>query len=646
MLLFGTHHHSSAANRVGSARPRSRRLTALLTLTVAITASGIAAAAPATALIVGPPAAESGVVSAWGSNGVGQTNVPAGLSNITAISAGSYFNTALKSDGTVVAWGSNDAGQTVVPAGLSGVTAISSGGYFSLALENNGAVVAWGDNDFGQATVPAGLSGVTAVSAGVYHSLALKNDGTVVAWGSNGNGQSAVPAGLTDVVAISAGGYYSLALKNDGTVVAWGINNYGQRNVPAGLTGVRAIAAGGIHALALKSDGTVVAWGNNSYGEATPPVGLSGVKAVATGYYHSFALKTDGTLVSWGLNNAGQTTVPTSTNDVLAIAGGVSHSLVLKLSPAPVFTGDLPPTTVQAGVPVNYVFTASGTPAPTFAVSAGDLPAGLSLSEDGVLSGTSTVTGSSEFTVTANNGNLPDAVSSSHTIEVTPGPVDAISVAPQTLGSTTYTGTAGAALPFTINGVDQWGNPLTDQAAVITTDHTGGANPDAVSGGSVTFYTAGVHLVTTTIGGVSTTVSVTTMPGAPVATEISSDVLQVALGGSINLTMSGLDVYGNVIDLTSQAVFTSDWAVDVISGSTVTFPHASPHVITGRVGSLTSATTIEVVEPTMAASTGSALAFTGSSPLPAVFGGVGALLLGLLLSFVAWSRRRNRASTR
>ena len=53
---------------------------------------------------------------------------------VPAISAGNYHNLALNSDGTVVAWGDNRFGQTNVPAGLSGVTAIAAGGGHSLAL--------------------------------------------------------------------------------------------------------------------------------------------------------------------------------------------------------------------------------------------------------------------------------------------------------------------------------------------------------------------------------------------------------------------------------------------------------------------------------------------------------------------------------
>ena len=76
--------------------------------------------------------------------------------------------------GVVAAWGGNSDGQTDVPAGLSGVTAIAADGWHSLALKSNGTVVAWGGNDNGQTDVPVGLTGVTAIAAGVEFSLALK----------------------------------------------------------------------------------------------------------------------------------------------------------------------------------------------------------------------------------------------------------------------------------------------------------------------------------------------------------------------------------------------------------------------------------------------------------------------------------------
>lgn len=148
---------------------------------------------------------------AWGDNGFGQLNPPV-LHGILSISAGDYFGLAVKSNHTVMAWGYNLSGQTNVPAGLTNVTAVAAGYAHSLALRSNGTVVAWGDNSAGQRNVPAGLGNVIAISAGAFSSLALKSDGTIVAWGSNVSGQTAVPAGTNHVTAIDAGAYHALAI--------------------------------------------------------------------------------------------------------------------------------------------------------------------------------------------------------------------------------------------------------------------------------------------------------------------------------------------------------------------------------------------------------------------------------------------------
>jgi Regulator of chromosome condensation (RCC1) repeat/Chaperone of endosialidase len=266
----------------------------------------------------------------WGDNYFGETNIPAGLDNVTSIAAGGSHCVVLKNDGTVTVWGDNFYGQRNVPAGLSNVVAVAAGGFHSLALKSDGTVVAWGVNGGGQSTVPAGLKDVVSIAGGGFHSLAARRDGTVVAWGYDNAGQASTPAGLSNVVAVAAGSAFSLALKSDGTVVAWGDNYNGQLNIPAGLSNVVAIAAGGDHSLALKSDGTVVAWGYNFYGESAVPAGLSNVVAVAAGVFHSLALKSDGTVVGWGDNYYGQTTIPAGLSNVVAISGGDKHSMALR----------------------------------------------------------------------------------------------------------------------------------------------------------------------------------------------------------------------------------------------------------------------------------------------------------------------------
>lgn len=284
----------------------------------------------ANAITVPSPANKAGTAVAWGKNRSGQTTVPAGLSLVTALTAGESHTVVLKSDGTVLAWGDNSFSQTTIPAGLSAVKAIAAGEYHTIALKLDGTVAVWGNNDHGQTTIPVGVSGVTAIAAGQWHTVVLKSDGTVVAWGDNANGQTTIPAGLGVVTAIAGGGGHTLAVKSNGTVVAWGANGFFlQGTIPVGLSGVTAVAAGSSHSVALKSDGTVVAWGNNLFGQAAVPGGLSGVTAIAAGNFHTVALKSDGTVVAWGWNDDGQTTVPAGLGGVTAIAAGWQHTAAL-----------------------------------------------------------------------------------------------------------------------------------------------------------------------------------------------------------------------------------------------------------------------------------------------------------------------------
>src|SRR5205823_3689814 len=93
----------------------------------------------------------------------------------------------------VVTWGSDAYGQTDVPIGLSNVVAISAGNLHSLALKENGTMAAWGDDEYGQTDIPPGSTNMIAIAAGYYHNLALRADGRVIAWGLNLSHQTNVP---------------------------------------------------------------------------------------------------------------------------------------------------------------------------------------------------------------------------------------------------------------------------------------------------------------------------------------------------------------------------------------------------------------------------------------------------------------------
>ncbi|HEU5001361.1 MAG TPA: putative Ig domain-containing protein, partial [Actinomycetota bacterium] len=109
-------------------------------------------------------------------------------------------------------------------------------------------------------------------------------------------------------------------------------------------------------------------------------------------------------------NSAGSTTTPSIS---ITVGSGAT---------APAFLADTPPASAMVGAPYSYTFTASGTPAPTFSVAGGSLPAGLALSAAGVLSGTPTATGTATFTVRAAN-SAGSATTPQLSISVAPAPV-------------------------------------------------------------------------------------------------------------------------------------------------------------------------------------------------------------------------------
>jgi hypothetical protein len=113
-------------------------------------------------------------------------------------------------------------------------------------------------------------------------------------------------------------------------------------------------------------------------------------------------------------------------------------------SQAPHFTDGPPPSSATVGTAYSFTYTASGSPAPTFSVTSGSLPTGLTLSAAGVISGTPTAAGTFTGTVMASNGVSPNATQN-FTITVTSG-----SQAPHfTDGPPPSSATVGTAYSFT-----------------------------------------------------------------------------------------------------------------------------------------------------------------------------------------------------
>ena len=311
--------------------------------------------------------------------------------NVRQVAARAYHTLALKTDGTVWGWGENRSGQVYdgtkdesrnLPtpvAGLTNVTAVAAGTGFGLALRSDGTVWGWGDNTWGQlgtADVPAapktapvrvkGLSGVKAVAAGGSHALALRTDGTLWAWGANGGGQLGtgardehphfVPLLVADgVSAVAAGQGQTYFVKADGTVWVCGYNFNGlagQANTvshvatPAkleALSQVASVFSSENSSFALRSDGSLWAWGDDSYGQLgrgsqggqhnavpAPVAGMTNVVSVAAGYTYVYAAKADGGLWRWGTNSGSLAPAQVAGAPATAqVAAGTQHAVSL-----------------------------------------------------------------------------------------------------------------------------------------------------------------------------------------------------------------------------------------------------------------------------------------------------------------------------
>lgn len=143
--------------------------------------------------------------------------------------------------------------------------------------------------------------------------------------------------------------------------------------------------------------------------------------------------------------------------------------------------------------------------------SATGLPAGISLSEGGGLTGTPTTTGNFALSVTVTDSATP-ANRASETLHLSVSPSTASAAAPATSEAThlqvSMPGTvvAGTAAPITVTALDATGTPVAHNStvALTTTDPAlpkpaaTGPITDGVTSASLAFKTPGSHVVTVT----------------------------------------------------------------------------------------------------------------------------------------------------
>jgi alpha-tubulin suppressor-like RCC1 family protein len=245
------------------------------------------------------------------------------------VTAGANQTCAIRSDTTLWCWGYNGDGQLglgntttedlpqqVTSPASTGWTAVSAGSGYTCATRSDSTLWCWGYNGAGnlgigsttnqelpqQVTAPPG-AGWASITAGFNFTCATASDTTLWCWGNNFDGDL-------------------------------GIGNSVSQDLPAQVTapastGWTSVTAGGFHACATRTH-ALWCWGRNDFGQLgignTTGQDLpkrvvvpseTGWSLIALGYYHSCATHTGHTLWCWGNNDQGQLGIGSSTSQDL-----------------------------------------------------------------------------------------------------------------------------------------------------------------------------------------------------------------------------------------------------------------------------------------------------------------------------------------
>lgn len=242
-------------------------------------------------------------VKCWGSNALGQLDIPEGISNPIMISSGSSHSCVLEDTG-LICWGENNKpALKQPPQNLIGVKELKSGAGFSCVIDDKG-LHCWGQSN----VVSAEIDLVDPHSLTAEHTDAcVIDEGNVKCWGASSSIiphfepiASSITIGfdasncitkLDEVICFEAGGSridansteiellassiiefsrFGACALTEGSLSCWGSNFHGWRDIQNIVEFPTALSIGLHHGCAIQGT-EVICVGSNFNGEIEPP---------------------------------------------------------------------------------------------------------------------------------------------------------------------------------------------------------------------------------------------------------------------------------------------------------------------------------------------------------------------------------------
>lgn len=248
------------------------------------------------------------------------------------------------------------------------------------------------------------------------------------------------------------------------------------------------------------------------------------------------------------------------------MTGSQAYTLTVNAPTISVSPTSLPGGTLS--VAYSQAITASGGTAPyTYAVPPGTLPAGMSLSSAGVLSGTPTASGTFNFTVTASDssgGTGPYAGARAYALTITAAPTattgaaSTITATGATLGGTVSSNGASTTVTFEYGLTASYGSSATASQSPLAAGASGSSVSAAITGLSCnTTY----HFRVTAVNSVGTT------NGSDATFTTSACAPSVTTGSATSITASGATLGGTVSSGGASTTVTFEYGLTTGYGS-------------------------------------------------------------------------------